>query len=131
MKTIFSESDHVAYQSKGNEMYDKMKADMLPLHTSSTPRVKSKIQNILSERGHVAYQMKGKVGHAYSAENREIAVLETFDSENTIEYKQIPNCLYLERKKLLLLHITYSKIGKIDMRLLHWVIFKSNQKIKV
>ena len=35
-KLTFSEHGHVAYQIKGNEAYDTMLANILPLHTSST-----------------------------------------------------------------------------------------------
>ena len=41
-KTIFSEYGHVAYQIKGNEAYNNMLANILPLHTPLTPGMGSK-----------------------------------------------------------------------------------------
>ena len=52
---------HVAYQITGNETYDNIHANILPLHTTLTPGVRSKGQNscfFLSESGYVAYQIK-------------------------------------------------------------------------
>ena len=37
LNIFFSESSHVAYQIKGNEIYDYMQVNILMLHTASTP----------------------------------------------------------------------------------------------
>ena len=37
IKLFFSEYGHVAYQIKGNEAYNYMLANVLPIHTSLTP----------------------------------------------------------------------------------------------
>ena len=50
--SCFYESGYVAYQIKGNEAYNNMHANSLPLNSHSG----SKGQNIFSEGGHVAYQ---------------------------------------------------------------------------
>ena len=41
-KHTFSECGHVAYQIKGNEMYNNIQANILTLCTSSSPGVGSK-----------------------------------------------------------------------------------------
>ena len=65
-KSTFSECGHVAYQIKGNEMYDNIYAHILTLRTPSIPEVGSKGQDhklgeksTFSECGRVAYQIKG------------------------------------------------------------------------
>ena len=43
IKTVFfSENGHVAYQIKGNDGYNNMQANNLPVHTNSTPGKGSK-----------------------------------------------------------------------------------------
>ena len=54
----FSESSHVAYQIKGNRAQSTMKANMLSLHTPTTPGMGSKGVFFFSKSGHVAYQIK-------------------------------------------------------------------------
>ena len=44
---LVSENGHVAYQIKGNNTYNNMQANNLPLQTSSTPGVGLKGKNIL------------------------------------------------------------------------------------
>ena len=44
----FSEYVHVAYQIKGNEVYDNMAAIILLSHTSSIPGMESESKNIVS-----------------------------------------------------------------------------------
>ena len=59
-KIIFSEHGHAVYQIKGNEKYNNMLANILPLHTPSTPGVGSKsLLFFFSESSHVAYQING------------------------------------------------------------------------
>ena len=52
--------NHVAYQIKGNWAQSTMKANMLYLHTPTTPGVGSECHIIFffSKSGHVAYQIK-------------------------------------------------------------------------
>ena len=56
---FFSEYGHVAYQIEGNEAYNSMQANILPLHTTLTPGMGSKGQFFFSESSHVAYQING------------------------------------------------------------------------
>ena len=60
VKTFFSESSRVAYQIPVNGLKSIMQTHItLSLHTSSTPRMGSKCQNIFfTESSHVAYQIK-------------------------------------------------------------------------
>ena len=56
----FSESSHVAYQVKADDVGSSMVGIILPTDTPSTQGVGSKGQTIsLSESSHVAYQIKG------------------------------------------------------------------------
>ena len=56
---FFSGSGHVEYQIQGNEAYDNIQSNILPLHIPTTPRIGSKGQNsFFSDGGHVAYQIK-------------------------------------------------------------------------
>ena len=61
MSKTFSKSSHVAYQIKGNETYDNMLANSLPVHTPFTPG-----WGLRSADSHVAYKMNRKVGHAHT-----------------------------------------------------------------
>ena len=54
----FSESSHVAYEIKENWAQSTMKANMLSLHTPSTPGVGPRGPFFLFWSGHVAYQIK-------------------------------------------------------------------------
>ena len=45
-KSTLSEYGHVEYQIKGNEMYDNTQANILPLHTPSTPGLGQKIKTL-------------------------------------------------------------------------------------
>ena len=56
----FSESSNVAYQIKGNGAQRTMKANMLSLHTLTTPGVGSKGLSFFYKSDHVAYQIKGE-----------------------------------------------------------------------
>ena len=56
---LFSEYGPVAYQIKGNEAYNNMIANILPLHTPLTPGVGSKGQIFISESSHVAHKSNG------------------------------------------------------------------------
>ena len=54
-KSTFSEHGHVAYQIEGNEAYNNILANILPLHTSLVPG--------LGSNGHFSYvacQINGK-----------------------------------------------------------------------
>ena len=64
--SFFSESSHVAYQIKGNEINDILYANILPLHTRSILGWGLKVRRFLSNSMHIAYQMNRKVGHAHS-----------------------------------------------------------------
>ena len=56
----FSESSHVAYQIKAEDLGISMVANCLPTDTPSTQGMGSKGQTIsFSESSHVAYQIKG------------------------------------------------------------------------
>ena len=56
-KINFSELGHAAYQIKGNETYNNILANILPLHTlNSWDGVKR--SNTFSEGDHVTYQIK-------------------------------------------------------------------------
>ena len=67
VKLLFSESSHVAYQIKGNEIYSTRQANIQYLHTPLTPGVVSKVKTFFfSERGHVAYQIKGNGNYSIS-----------------------------------------------------------------
>ena len=56
----FSESSHVAYQIKAEDLGSSMVANILPTDTPSTQGMGSKGQTIsFSESSHVAYQIKG------------------------------------------------------------------------
>ena len=44
---LYSEHDHVAYQIKGNDECSNMQANILSLHTPSTPGVGSKVNTFL------------------------------------------------------------------------------------
>ena len=64
---FFSESSRVPYRIKGNKTYDNMQANILPLHTPSTPGWGLKVKTFFfSDSSHVAYQMNRKVGHAHT-----------------------------------------------------------------
>ena len=63
-KNIFFKYGHVAYQTKGNEMYHNMQADILPLHTPLTPVVGLNSQNIFFLLKVAILHIK--VGHAYT-----------------------------------------------------------------
>ena len=66
-KQFFSENGHVANQIKGNETYNNMQANILPLHKHSTPGRGLKVITFFSsECSHIAYQMNRKVGHAHT-----------------------------------------------------------------
>ena len=55
-----SESSHVAYQIKADDVGSNMAANILPTDTTSAQGVGSNGQTIsFSERSHVAYQVKG------------------------------------------------------------------------
>ena len=57
---IFSESRHVAYQIKADDIGSNMVANILPTETPLTQGVGSKGQTIsFIESSHVAYQIKG------------------------------------------------------------------------
>ena len=56
----FSEYGHVINEIKGNESYDKMKANSVPSYTLLTPGIKPKVRVFVLESGHVAYQTKGE-----------------------------------------------------------------------
>ena len=57
---FFSESSHVAYQIKAEDLGSSMVANILPTDTPSTQGMGSKGQTIsFSESSHVAYQIKG------------------------------------------------------------------------
>ena len=58
LKHFFSESSHVAYQSKGIGAQSTTQAHILSLHTTSTQGMGSKGQIFFSESSHVAYQIK-------------------------------------------------------------------------
>ena len=60
---IFSKSSHVAYQIKGDGAQSTIKANMLSLHTPTTPGVGSKglFLFFFSKSGQVAYQIKVEV----------------------------------------------------------------------
>ena len=54
-----SESGHVAYQIKLNEVENTNRANILPFSTSMAPGWGQKVKTIFfSEEGHVAYQIK-------------------------------------------------------------------------
>ena len=55
----FSEYGYFAYHIKGNEAYNNMFANILPLHTSLTPGVGCQHVFIFSKRINVAYQING------------------------------------------------------------------------
>ena len=59
-KSMFSECSHVAYQIKGNEMYDNIQANILTLRTPWTPGLGSIDQNsFFFLKVVAAYQIKG------------------------------------------------------------------------
>ena len=64
-KSTFSEYGHVAYQIKGNEMYNNMQSNVV-LYTHPRPLgLGQKVKTFFpSESGHVAYQFK--VNEAYN-----------------------------------------------------------------
>ena len=56
----FSESSHVAYQIKADDVGSNIVANILPTYTPSTQGVGSRGQTLyFSESSHVAYQIKG------------------------------------------------------------------------
>ena len=54
------EYGHVAYQVKGNGIYNNMLANSMPLHIPLTPGVGQKVFFFFSESCHVAYYINGK-----------------------------------------------------------------------
>ena len=46
LKSTFAEYGYVAYQIKGNEMYDIIQAKSLPLHTPLTPEWGQKVKTV-------------------------------------------------------------------------------------
>ena len=57
----FLEYGHVAYQVKGNGIYNNMLANSMPLHIPLTPGVGQKVVFFFfSESCHVAYYISGK-----------------------------------------------------------------------
>ena len=61
--SFYSETCHVSDQIIGNEAYNNILANNLPLHTLSISGMRSKGQNIFSEGSHVAYQIKGNIAY--------------------------------------------------------------------
>ena len=55
LKLTFSEYGHVSYQIKGNDAYNYMSANVLPLHTSLTP---GGTKGLFSVSSHVACLIK-------------------------------------------------------------------------
>ena len=55
--STFSKYAHVAYQIKGNEAYNTILANILPLHIPLTPGVGKKVETFSLLK--VAYQIKG------------------------------------------------------------------------
>ena len=49
---------NVAYQIKGNEAYDNIQTNVIPLHTLTTPGMGKRSKVLFSEGGLVAYQIK-------------------------------------------------------------------------
>ena len=70
MSTIFfsdTDSGHITYQIKVSEMYDRMQANILPLHLPSTPGCDLRSEHFFnSKNSQVSYQMNRNVDPAHA-----------------------------------------------------------------
>ena len=115
---FFSDTSHVTYQIKGNDTYDNMKANILPLHTPSWVGFKG--QNIHSSKSMLNIKMNMKFGHAHTMVINTMGGLGNWGFFNSV----VDSCIAI-RHDLVLLYNFHREHSLLNFKK------KLSQKIKV